>query len=115
MGKSEEKQIYRVIAQKEGITITAEMAREMTKKEAVEAAINEVLGGADKVVDFQPCIAVPITTQERWNKGYINFCPRCGTNISEYELYDFADTECHECNASLNIQIHSYNSNEGNI
>ncbi len=105
MSKSEEKKLYRVIAQKEGITITAEMSREMTMKEAVDAATTEVIGGVHKIVDFQPCVAVPITTQERWDEGYINFCPRCGANISEYELYEFAETECHECDASINIRI----------
>ena len=112
MTKTEEKQIYRIIAQKEGITITAETLGEMTMEEATKTAIADVLGGIDKAVKFQPFIAVPITTEERWKAGYINFCPRCGANISDYDLYENADTDCFECDASLDIHVEVYNPNE---
>lgn len=111
MNKPEEKKIYRIIAQKEGITITAE-SKEMTMKEATETAIAEVLGGVHKALNFQPFIAVPVTTQERWDAGYINFCPRCGANISEYELEEYANTDCFECDTSLDIHIQNHGSGE---
>lgn len=111
MSKPEEKMIYRIIAQKEGITITAE-TKEMTFEDAKKTAIAEVLVGVDKSLEFNPFVALPVTTQERWEAGYINFCPRCGANISEYELEEYANMDCFTCDASLDIQIHSYGTDE---
>lgn len=111
MNKKEEKKIYKIIAQKEGITITAE-THETTLEEVTETAIEEVLGGVDKAVDFRPFVALPVTTKERWDAGYINYCPRCGANISEYDLGEYANTDCYECNASLDINVSVYNHSE---
>ena len=112
MSKPEEKQIYRIIAQKGGITVTAETSHEMTMEDATKTAIADVLGGVDKAINFQPYVALPITTEERWKAGYINFCPRCGANITDYELYEHADTDCFECDANLNISVNVYNADE---
>lgn len=111
MNKLEEKMIYRLLAQKEGITITAE-TKEMTMEEAKATAIAEVLVNVDKTLDFQPFVALPVTTQERWDAGCINFCPRCGTNLSDYELDEYANTDCHSCDASLDIHVQVYDSDE---
>lgn len=101
----EEKQLYKIIAQKEGITITATTSEDVTFDEAKNIAITSVLGGVDKLIEFEPMVLIPITTKERWEYGTINFCPRCGTSLQDEELERYADVYCHECNASMEIQI----------
>lgn len=100
----EEKKMYRAIAQKNGITITADTGKDMTEEEARKACILEIL--KDKV-DFEPFIVFPLTTKERWENRCINFCPRCGTNIAEYELGSHAQVECYECDTYMDILIHA--------
>lgn len=101
----EENQMYRILAQKEGITITAETSNNVTFEEAKKTAIAEVLGGIDKVVNFQPFVVLPISTKERWENHSINFCPRCGTNIQDHELENTDFFDCYECNASIHVHI----------
>lgn len=108
MSKKEEKYIHRIIAQKEGITITAETSNDVTYDEAKQTAIAEVLGGVDKVVGFQPFVVIPLTTKERWEDKTINFCPRCGTNISDQELEQYATFDCFNCDTSIDVQIHNW-------
>ncbi|MEK4883456.1 hypothetical protein NST81_01825 [Bacillus sp. FSL W8-0223] len=108
MAHSEEKFIYRIIAQKKGITITAETANEMTMEEAKQTAIADVLGGIDKAIKFEPFVVVPIATKERWDRKCINFCPRCGANLKDYELEQSERFECFECGTSMDVHIHSY-------
>ena len=107
MSKKEEKSIYRIIAQKEGITIKAETSRDVTFEEAKRTAV-EVIGGGDEAVNFQPFIAIPITTKERWEDKSINFCPRCGSNLKDYELEQSASFDCYECDTSMDVNIHVY-------
>ncbi|WP_096199494.1 transposase [Bacillus sp. FJAT-45350] len=108
MSKKDEKYIHRIIAQKEGITITAETSNEVTFEEAKNTAIAEVLGGVDKVVSFQPFVVIPLTTKERWDDKTINFCPRCGSNLKDYELEQAASFECLECDTSMDVHIHNW-------
>jgi hypothetical protein len=108
MSKNEEKMMYRIIAQKEGITITAETSNDVTFEEAKNTAVVDVLSGVDKVVNFQPFVAIPITTKERWEDKTINFCPRCGANLKDYDLEQSANFECYECDTSMDIHIHNW-------
>lgn len=102
---TKDKQMYRVFAQKEGITITAETS-ESTFEEVKETAVVNVLGGVDRMVEFQPYVIVPITTKERWKNGFINFCPRCGANVADQEHENYAFFDCFDCNSSMEVQIH---------
>lgn len=92
--------LYRIIAQREGLTITAE-TKEISFKEAKKAALSHV----QHPEQFQPYVLMPLTTQERWDSGYINFCPRCGANIADYDLEENTFSDCYECDATLNINI----------
>lgn len=100
-----DKQIYKLLAQKDGVTITANTSNAVTFDEAKEIAINSVLGGVDKAVSFEPVVVLPVTTQERWEDGYINFCPRCGQNVQDFELEQFGEIDCHNCGAVSEVQI----------
>lgn len=102
INKPEEKFLYKIHAQTDSISITATTDIEMTAAEAAESAVKDVLSENSKYHSF---VALPITTQERWENGSINYCPRCGTNISEYGLHENARTDCQECDASLDINI----------
>lgn len=101
-------QIYRIIAQREGITVTADTSGDVSKAEAKEIAVKEVLMGADKVPSYQHFITLPITTQDRWDQGFINFCPRCGANISDHQHENYANFECHECDASIRARVFNF-------
>lgn len=106
----EEKKMYKIIAQKEGITITAETNGDITFEEAKKTAITEVLNGADRAVTFQPYVVLPITTKERWDNHSINFCPRCGANIQDHELENSDFFDCYECDSTVEIHIHHFES-----
>jgi predicted RNA-binding Zn-ribbon protein involved in translation (DUF1610 family) len=56
-------------------------------------------------------ISQPIGTLNGWKYGHINFCPRCGKNISE-EMGDSRDIvnnyqqfDCPECGAEVMVHI----------
>jgi hypothetical protein len=105
MSEFKEKQIYKIIAQNDGLTITVKTSCDITFEEAEKIAKNSVLVGAFKNEKFQPYVILPITTKERWDDRAINFCPRCGANISEYELRSFDFFDCYECDSSIQVQI----------
>ncbi len=104
MTKKEEKCIHKVVAQKEGITITAITGSDVTFEEAKSIAKKEVLNGDD----YQPFVVLPITTQERWDDKAINFCPRCGSNLKDYQLEQYASFDCYECDTSMDIRINNW-------
>lgn len=107
-----EKYMYRIIAQKTGITITAETSNDVTFDEAKTIGIADVLGGVDKLVNFEPFVVLPITTKERWDEGTINFCPRCGKNLGDYGLETYGNFDCDSCGASMEVQIHRFSVDE---
>lgn len=103
-----QKQLYRIIAQTNELTITAETSKELTADEAREEAIKHVLSPTGK---YNNHILQPIGTLNGWKHGHINFCPRCGKNISE-EMGDSSDMvnnmqefECPECEADIYVHI----------
>ncbi len=105
---SNAKLLYRIIAQTNELTITAETSKELTAEEAREEAIKHVLipGG-----NYNNHILQPIGTLNGWKYGHINFCPRCGKNISE-EMGDSSEIvnnvqefECPECEAEVFVEI----------
>lgn len=102
---NENELIYRIISQVEGLTIEVQTTPLPSKKEAVAIGIGEIERVGLQTNAVQPCVALPITTQERWDSLCINFCPRCGSNITDYELESIGDFECFECNANLHINI----------
>lgn len=69
-----EKQLYRILAQKEGFTATIE-TKEITFEEAKEVAMKQIKM-IDEDLNFKPFVVLPITTQVRYETGCINFCPR---------------------------------------
>jgi hypothetical protein len=112
MSKSEEKMMYRIIAQKKGITITAETSNDVDFEEAKNIGFAEVLNGVDKAVQFEPFVVLPVTTKERWEEKTINFCPRCGANLKDYELEQYANFDCYECDTSMDVHIHHFDFEE---
>lgn len=111
MVKSDEKQMYRIYAQKEGLTAKFD-TNETTVKEIKETVVDIVLGDPEKSKEYQRYVVLPITTKERWEEGCINFCPRCGANISDYSLGNFAITDCFECDANIDVYVKVYDDNE---
>ena len=103
--KKDKKVVYRILGQRDGVTMTAETSNELTFDEAKEVAIDGLFGGVNNLIGLQPFVLMPITTKERWSEGSINFCPRCGTNVTDYELEQFGSFECHTCNAQVGVQI----------
>ena len=99
----EEKQIYKILAQKDGVTLTAN-THEVTYDEAQKIA-NKFISEIHKDITFEPFVVLPVTTKERWDSGFINFCPRCGASLQDEELEQYADVYCHECDASMGIQV----------
>lgn len=102
------KQLYRIIAQTDGITITAETSKELTETEAREEAIKHVLLPTG---NYNNHVLQPIGSLNGWKYGHINFCPRCGKNISE-EMGDSSEIvnnmqefECPECEAEVYVEI----------
>lgn len=100
--KKEQKLIYRIIAQTDTITITAQTSKAVTE----EAAYKDVpLVTANNTVER--FIVFPVATQESWDNGHINFCPRCGTR-QEYIQDNYSRFECSECNAEVDCNITTY-------
>ncbi|MEJ8546602.1 hypothetical protein [Brevibacillus borstelensis] len=103
--------IYRIIAQTETLTITAQ-TKETTEDQAIADAKQHVL--SPSVVEaggYQPFVILPICTEEQWKGGNINFCPRCGASLLDEDddsINDSLSLDCLECNASLDISIHVY-------
>jgi hypothetical protein len=106
--KQEEKMLYKIVGQKQGITITCETSDDVTYEEARNIAVKEVLGGLTKALSFNPFVLLPITTKERWEDKTINFCPRCGENLHEYDLEQSDRFDCHSCDTSMEVHIHSF-------
>lgn len=94
------KQIYRIIGQDGGVTIAAHTAHDVTKEEAADIAKNELFKA--KQIPF---VILPLTTEDRWQDGSINFCPRCGENISDFGMDDFGSSDCFHCDASFDVSI----------
>lgn len=67
--RKDEKVLHRIIAQKKGITLTAETKEDTTFDEAKEIAVNEVLGGVDKLVNFEPIVVLPIADYNKREMG----------------------------------------------
>ena len=103
------KSLYRIIAQTDTITITANTDKDVSEAEAQEAA-KEVLVAPDMSV-YHHFVALPLCTDEQWKGGNVNFCPRCGERLSEPDD-DSVDSEyrgmCFSCNAELEIDITVY-------
>ena len=99
---SEEKELYRILAQRDGLTITVEMREEHTFDELKERVLCEEIFNVtlDKC---QPFVIQPLTTKERWEEQCINFCPRCGVNITTYEIEQNGEFECHSCDTHVEI------------
>ena len=106
----ETKSLYRVLAQTETITITAQTSVELTEAEAKETALKDVLIHPDKNI-YQRFVVVPLCTKEQWKGGNVNFCPRCGSRLTEPDE-DSVDSEyygtCFNCEAELEINVHVY-------
>jgi hypothetical protein len=109
MSKPVVKKLYRIITQTEGMTITAETSHDMTESEARNAAEKDVLSPNGK---YKPYVLVPICTEFQWKYGQINFCPRCGHNISEYVggdnlegVTESLEFECPQCEAEVYVNI----------
>lgn len=96
----EEKMIYKVMAQKDGYTITAQ-TEQLKFDDAIQAATLLI----SRETDLRPFVLIPVSTKKRWQEGTINFCPRCGANLKDYELDTYADFECSSCDASVKVTV----------
>jgi DNA-directed RNA polymerase subunit RPC12/RpoP len=102
------KLLYRIMAQTDTMTVSADTAVELTLAEAREKTIKSVLNPDGQ---YNNHILQPIGTLNGWKYGHINFCPRCGKNISE-EMGDSRDIvnnyqqcDCPECDAEVMVHI----------
>lgn len=109
MSIKETPKLFRILAQTESMTITAETSRNMTSKEAEAAAREDVILPTGK---YNPFVIIPICTEFQWKYGQINFCPRCGKNICEHVGSDYHEGvtesllfECPECEAEVFVNI----------
>lgn len=113
--KEEKKLLYRSIGQTvSGLTITADTHRAVTQEEAVSQAKQYVFVDAYKK-ELIPFVSLPICSEYQWKHGNINFCPRCGRNITDQITDDdpeYAESdqtfECWECNAHIYVEIRTY-------
>lgn len=102
------KQLFRIIAQTNGMTITAQTSKEMTEDEARKAALEDVLSPTGK---YNNHVIQPIGTLNGWKHGHINFCPRCGKFIGDHigdsaeYVTDVQEFECPECDAEVFVEI----------
>lgn len=103
-----DKQLYRIIAQTNEITVSADTTAEMTAAEARKAAEDSVLSPTG---NYRNYILQPMGTLNGWKYGHINFCPRCGKNISKEMgdsrdiVTDWQEFECPECEAEVLVHI----------
>lgn len=99
------KKLYKIIVQTETITISAQTSNDVSWNEAAEIAQKDVLHGQN----YRNFVALPVCTVEQWEGHNVNFCPRCGHNLAEYD--DSVDNEfrsdCPNCYAELDITIYS--------
>lgn len=109
MNNDEIPKLYRIVAQTESITISAEISSDMTSDKARATANEYIMAPNGK---YQPFILLPICTKFQWDNGQINFCPRCGKNICESVGGDCHEAvteqlkfECPECNANISVHI----------
>lgn len=103
-------QLFRIIAQTDSMTISADTVKELTEQEARETAKESVVSPTGNYNNF---IVQPLGTLNGWKYGHINFCPRCGKNISE-EMGDssnivnnYQEFDCPECEAEIFVHIKS--------
>jgi NADH pyrophosphatase NudC (nudix superfamily) len=98
----EEKRYYRIIAQTETMTITGQ-TKAVTEEQAIKDAPLVIGGGSFPTRSF---VLQPIATEDAWNSGYINFCPRCG---SKQDIEDsWSRFECDNCSAEVDCNITVY-------
>lgn len=102
------KKLYRIIAQTDEMTISADTSKEMSDKEAIEIAEQEILSPTGSYRNF---IIQPLGTLHGWKYGHINFCPRCGKYIGD-EMGDstavannYQEFDCPECEAEVSVEI----------
>ncbi|WAH35016.1 hypothetical protein [Alicyclobacillus dauci] len=113
MEKTDEKLIYRIMAQTDTLTVSAETSIEVTADEVAEIASKDVLLGDG--VRYKNFVALPICTKEQWDGGHVNFCPRCGNRLNEYDT-DSVETQyngdCFRCNSTIDVSIEVYEEEE---
>lgn len=103
--KEEEKLLFRAIAQKEHITITADINQDMTYDEARAEFTKEIFRDGASLTDVKPFYLQPINTKEKYDAGAISFCPRCGTSVRDQDLESSGYFDCFNCNTSIHVNI----------
>lgn len=106
MSRPEEKLIYRIKAQTKdnGITITAQTQKEITREEAIGEATKDVFSQPMQE-HYSNFIVEPICTEEEWKEGIVSFCPRCGAYVRDYGMEKGGDFDCAECGAYVEAHI----------
>lgn len=95
---------YRTIAQsKDGLTITAHTKVASTLEQA-EADVEKYVLPKNLQGNLKSYVTLPVATEESWNEGHINFCPRCGTRLEYIEDANFCG-ECDECHAEIEVYV----------
>jgi hypothetical protein len=112
MEKTEEKMKYRIIAQTKendhGLTLTG-TTDDLTYDQAIKAGKVLLSRPMDCYTNF---VVQPITTSERWKEGTINYCPRCGANLHEYDLSNSEYFDCFECDSTIEVNITVFDEEE---
>lgn len=95
---SNEKKMFRVIAQTDDITVTLNMNGCHTIAQVESDARKHIPPGT------RPYVIQEICNEEEWELGELNFCPRCG-NKAYFDGY--GRFECDGCNVvgEANIEL----------
>lgn len=97
--------LYRIKAQKadNSINITATTSNDVSLEEAIDIATKDVL--VSPTESYRHFIVEPICTKEDWKEGVVSFCPRCGSNLKDYDLGKGGVFDCYECNTTIEANI----------
>lgn len=103
-----DKVMYRILAQTEGIHVSADLMGDNDFEKAKQIALEKVIIAPEYYLHF---VLQEIGTANGWKYGHINFCPRCGYNIhkamgdSKTIVNNAEDFECPECEAYVSVHI----------
>ena len=107
MAEEEEKLLHRAFVQMtDGVTMVADTGVETTEEQT--RSVLEQSFHLSELDDktFHRVIVLPITTKTRWEGHAINFCPRCGRNLTESQYHSYGRIRCMDCNIMADIEIH---------
>lgn len=101
------RKLYRILAQTtsestEGIMTIVASSRVHTQEQAQAIGRFILTGDTLRTEDYSPVIVEEIASEEDWERGACNYCPRCGKSVSMEPSDSF---ECYHCYAYVHVDI----------